>query len=132
MDLPLKGALTMEFPIAEPLKVEHAELHAGPMDATKAGGRIAKAAREVAKRLHPHFVHEEEFALPPLSLLAPLARGAIEPGMAAVLPLTDKLEAELPGMLAEHKQIVAALGELVTAANDEKAPKPSMHTSPKS
>ena len=113
----------MEFPIPEPLKVEHAELHAELVEATKAGGRVGEAAREVAKRLHPHFVREEEFALPPLGLLASLAREAVAPDMAGVLALTGKLEAELPGMLAEHKEIVAALGELVAAAKDENKPK---------
>jgi SOS response regulatory protein OraA/RecX len=40
--------------------------------------------------------------------------------MAGVLALTDKLEAELPTMLAEHEEIVGALGELVAAATAEK------------
>src|SRR5690606_39847072 len=71
---------------------------------------------------HPHFVKEEAYALPPLGLLAPLAAGRFEPEMAAVLELTDRLEAELPQMLAEHAQIVAALQELIAAATGEKRP----------
>jgi len=113
----------MEFPIPEPLKVEHAELHAELVEATKAGGRVGEAAREVAKRLHPHFVREEEFALPPLGLLASLAKEAVSPDMAGVLALTSKLEAELQGMLAEHKEIVAALRALVAGAEEESKPK---------
>jgi len=112
----------MEFPIPEPLRAEHAELHTELVGATKAGGRVAEAAKEVARRLHPHFVREEEFALPPLCLLAPLARGTLIPGMADVLALTDRLEAELPGMLGEHKGIIAALGDLVAAAKAENMP----------
>jgi hypothetical protein len=113
----------MEFLIPEPLKTEHAELHADLVDATRAGGRVGEAAKEVARRLHPHFVREEEFALPPLGLLAALAKGTVVPGMADILVLTDRLEAELPAMLAEHKDIVAALGDLVTAAKAENKPK---------
>lgn len=113
----------MKFLIPEPLRAEHAELHAELVDATKAGGRVGEAAKEVAKRLHPHFVREEELALPPLGLLASLAKGAVDPDMAEALALTDRLETELPGMLTEHKEIVAALGELVAAANVEKKPK---------
>jgi hypothetical protein len=113
----------MKFLIPEPLKAEHAELHAELVDATQAGGRVGEAAKEVAKRLHPHFVLEEECALPPLGLLASLAKGAVDPDMAEALALTDRLETELPGMLAEHKEIVAALGELVAAAKVEKKPK---------
>ena len=113
----------MEFPIPEPLKAEHAELHADLVEATRAGGRVGEAANEVAKRLHPHFVREEEFALPPLGLLASLTKGAVVPGMADVLALTDRLEAELPSMMAEHKEIVEVLGDLVAAAKAEKKPK---------
>ena len=113
----------MELLIPESLKTEHAELHADLVDATRAGGRVGEAAKEVAKRLHPHFVREEEFALPPLGLLAALAKGTVVPGMADVLGLTDRLEAELPVMLAEHKDIVAALGNLVAAAKAESKPK---------
>jgi hypothetical protein len=109
----------MEYLTPEPLKAEHTELHAALEAATKAGGRVAEAAKEVARRLHPHFVREEEIALPPLALLGVLAKGATEPAMADVLVLTDKLEAELPGMLAEHEAIVAALGELEAAAKAE-------------
>jgi hypothetical protein len=113
----------MEFLIPKPLKTEHAELHADLVDATRAGGRVGEAAKEVAKRLHPHFVREEQFAMPPLGLLAALAKGAVAAGMADVLALTDRLEAELPAMLAEHKDIVAALGDLVAAAKAENKPK---------
>jgi len=112
----------MELSIPEPLRAEHAELHAELMSATKIGGRVGEAAKEVARRLHPHFVREEEFALPPLALLGPLVTGDTAPAMADVLTLTDKLRAELPGMLAEHKEIVAALGELEAAANAENKP----------
>jgi len=110
----------MEYSTPDSLRAEHAELHAELRAAAKAGGRIGEAAKEVARRLHPHFENEEAFALPPLALLGALAKGAAEPAMADVLILTDKLEAKLPGMLAEHEQIVAALGELETAAKAEK------------
>jgi hypothetical protein len=113
----------MKFLIPEPLKAEHAELHAELVDATQAGGRVGEAAKEVAKRLHPHFVLEEECALPPLGLLASLAKGTVDPDMAGALALTDRLETELPGMLAEHKKIAAALGELVAAAKVEQKPR---------
>lgn len=47
-----------------PLKLEHQELHANLVKATKAGGRAGDAAKAVARVLHVHFVKEEEFALP--------------------------------------------------------------------
>jgi hemerythrin superfamily protein len=69
--------------------------------------------------MHPHFLKEEEYALPPLGLLGALSKGKLDAEMADVLKLTDKLEAELPRMLAEHKQIVTALERLKAAAKAE-------------
>lgn len=108
----------MEFRIPVPLKAEHDQLHRELVAATKAPGRVGEAARAVAGLLHPHFVKEEEFALPPLGLLSTLARGEVVPGMEPVTAMTDRLEAELPAMLAEHQAIVAALEELTAAARD--------------
>jgi hypothetical protein len=112
----------MKFEIPNPMKVEHDELHADLVKATKAGGQTAEAAKIVAKVLHSHFVKEEEYALPPLGLLTALSEGRFEPGMAEVLKMTDKLEAELPTMLSEHKNIVAALEKLIEAAKTENRP----------
>jgi iron-sulfur cluster repair protein YtfE (RIC family) len=100
------------------IRAEHEEIHAELVAATKVPGRVGAAARELAEVLHPHFVREEQIALPPLSLLAPLARGEATPAMLAVLPMTDSLRAELPRMLKEHVAIHAAtkrLGEVAKA-----------------
>jgi hypothetical protein len=107
----------MKFEIPKPLRAEHEELHARLVKATREPGAVGEAAREVARLLHPHFVAEEDFALPPLALLPALAGGAVRPEMAEVLPMTRRLKAELPKMLAEHKQIVGALEKLRAAAH---------------
>jgi hypothetical protein len=112
----------MKFEIPKPMKIEHDELHTDLVKATKAGGKTAEAAKEVAKVLHSHFVKEEEYALPPLGLLVALSEGKFETSMAEVLKMTDKLEAELPTMLSEHKDIVAALKKLIDAARTENRP----------
>ena len=109
----------MDFQIPSSLKAEHEELHSQLVRATKAGGRTGEAAKAVAKLMHPHFLKEEEYALPPLGLLGPLSKGKLEPAMADVLKMTDKLEAEMPRMLAEHKEIVTALQRLIDAARSE-------------
>jgi hypothetical protein len=100
------------------IQAEHEEIHAELVAATKAPGRVGEAARALAAILHPHFVREEQIALPPLGLLAALSRGENSPDMRAVLPMTDSLRAELPGMLREHVAIHAAtmrLGEVARA-----------------
>jgi hypothetical protein len=110
----------MELRIPHSLKLEHEELHAELVKATGEGGKVGEAAKVVAKALHPHFVKEDEYALPPLGLLSLLAEGKVEPEMTKVLAMTDKLKAELPHMIQEHQAIVAALQTLVNAAKEEK------------
>jgi hypothetical protein len=112
----------MSYRIPEPLKAEHEELHAELAQATKAGGRTGQAAAAVARVMHAHFEKEEQYALPPLGVLPDAAKGKIEPGMSAILKMTDKLETELPTMLSEHKEIVAALRTLIDAAKAEDRP----------
>jgi hemerythrin-like domain-containing protein len=106
----------MKFTIPLPLQHEHEALHERLRQATQAGGEVGKAAKTLAQLMHPHFVKEDQFALPPLGLLAALARGEWNAEMADVLTLTEQLEAELPQMLSEHQGIVAALNTLRDAA----------------
>jgi len=107
--------------IPEAMRLEHMEIHDGLVRATKMPGQVGDAARKLAAVLDPHFVREEQIALPPLGLLAPLSRGEFTPEMREVLSMTDSLRAELPRMLSEHKAIRAAtvrLGEVAKAAGD--------------
>jgi hypothetical protein len=115
-----EGGANMTPRIPESLKWEHEELHAELARATKAGGKTGEAAKAVAGVLHNHFLKEEEFALPPIGLLAALARGEIEDEMRDVLVMTERLKAELPEMLREHQAVVTALAELTAAAKKEK------------
>ena len=110
----------MELKIPESLKAEHEELHEELVKATKLPGKTGEAARAVAKVLHPHFVKEEEYALPPIGLLHELAEGKVRPEMASVIAITDRLKADLTHMLEEHRAIVQALGKLTEAARAEK------------
>ena len=111
-------ALTM-LTIPTALKAEHEKLHAELSAATKLPGKTGQAAKQVAVALHEHFLSEEEFAMPPLALLAPIAEGRVTSEMRSVIPLTDRLKAELPRMLSEHEAIIQALDALGEAAKTE-------------
>ena len=102
--------------IPESLAHEHLEIHQSLLRATRLRGPVGTAARGLAKVLDPHFQREEQIALPPLGLLAPLARGDDAKPMRAILPLTDSLRIELPRMMEEHKAIGAATARLAQAA----------------
>jgi hypothetical protein len=109
----------MELRTPTPLKSEHEALHAELMQAVKLQARTGKAARLVARLIERHFAKEEEFALPPLGLLPAMAQGAIEPAMAAAITMAARLHDELPDLLAEQRAVIAALEELMAAAESE-------------
>ncbi len=110
----------MKISIPKPLKLEHKELHGELVKAIKASGPIGKAAENVAKILHPHFVKEEEYALPPLGLLKVLAKGRASKYMEEVLVMTKRLRKDLPNMLKEHKAVIAGLKNLTAVAKKRK------------
>lgn len=91
--------------IPSSIKTEHEEIHEALIAATKRTDPVGKAARDLAAVLHPHFVREEQIALPPLGALRALASGTPVDGAATILAMSDSLRAELPRMLVQHVAI---------------------------
>lgn len=117
-----KTALGQQFQIPGALKAEHEELHNTLQEYTKLSGKTGAAAKEAAKILRPHFMKEEEFALPLLGLLPELAEGRVTADMKPAIAIAEKLKQEHQQMLAEHQQIVKSLQTLKSAATEEKQP----------
>jgi hypothetical protein len=107
--------------IPKSVQAEHREIRSALEDATSVAGAVGTAAQALARVLEPHFVREEEIALPPLAWLAPLAAGELPSGTAEILGMTDALRRELPRMLDEHTQIRAAVEKLRLAARSARA-----------
>jgi hypothetical protein len=105
--------------VPEALRMEHEELGDQLRKALDAGGKTGEAAKKVMQVLRPHILLEEEYAMPPLTILARLARGEVTPEMRRYLAPAEMLKAELPRMLDEHKLIVEALRDLLRAATEE-------------
>lgn len=101
------------------LRREHEELHADLARAGQMPGLLGQTAREVARIMHPHFLREDEYAIPPLSLLPRLARGQVTPDMADVLPLVARLKEEMPLMIEEHRAILGAVRAFALAAEGD-------------
>lgn len=116
----------MAYLIPESLRKEHEELHEELAQAIKDGGETGAAAANVARVLHPHFIKEEEYALPPLGLLKTLAAGKVTPDMADAAKMAGRLKARLPEMLEEHKEIARALISLSDAAKKENRAKAAL------
>jgi hypothetical protein len=117
------SAQARQVPAIPPsLAAEHEEIHGRLVKATAVPGAIGAAARELEAVLGPHFTRENQIALPPLGLLAPLAAGQKPAGTGEVLAMTDALRKELPAMLEEHTRIRAATEKLHTVAVQQNAP----------
>ena len=56
----------MRFTTPQSLQHEHEALHERLRQATRAGGEVGAAAKTLARLMHPHFVKEDQIALPPL------------------------------------------------------------------
>ena len=110
---------TLRSRIPASIRAEHEEIHDELARTAKLAGRTGVAARALETLLQPHFEREEQIALPPLSMLGPLARGEKSATPAWLLPMTDSLRRELPRMLREHVAIRAATQTLATAARAE-------------
>ncbi len=104
------------FPIPLSLLEEHAELHTALETAARLPGETGAAARKVLVIITPHFQQEQRHVFPLLRVLPTLVAGQIEPGMADLLPVADRLRTDLDGYLREHLELAGALDELSTAA----------------
>jgi iron-sulfur cluster repair protein YtfE (RIC family) len=109
----------MDFEVPKSIKLEHEELHEDIEEATMESGSVGDAAKAVQEVLQPHFLKEEEFALPPLGLLSKLSNGQITLEMKDAIAMGERLRAELNQMLKEHREIVARLKTLTDAALKE-------------
>lgn len=110
----------MPLKIPEAMEQEHEELHEALRKATRIPGKVGKAARKVAEVLHPHFVRENELALPVIGIARELAEEKTSADFPKALELFEKFKPEYEKMLAEHVEIVKALDELEKAAKKAK------------
>ena len=113
-----EAVMSKKIEIPESIQQEHEAIHSALVAATSVPGRVGAEAATLAAVLHPHFVREEEIALPPLGLLAPLSAGETLPEatLSAAIEMTDALRAEMPRMLQEHVRIREAVANLRAAA----------------
>lgn len=84
------------------------------------GGDLGKNAKLLADVSRPHFKREEEYALPPLSLLSALSEGNWKFETSAAIEMAERLQAKLVEMKEEHCMILKMLEKLKVLAQKEK------------
>jgi len=63
-----------------------------------------------------HSAREQEFILPPLTLLLPMSEGKVTPDMRWAIPMTDRVRAEQEKIYVEHATMIDELNLLLEAA----------------
>lgn len=109
----------MKLDIPDVLMREHGKLQLDLEAASLGRGAIAEAASRLVDLMREHAKSEEEYAFRLLGLLPHLVDGTVGDEMAAALPATDRLRAELRRLREDHVAIVGAVGALAEAARKE-------------
>ena len=107
------------MPLSTPpsLLHEHQKLHDDIARAVHLPGALGEAAGRISRILQVHVRKEEAYALPPLGMLNDALKPAPDPAQSReVALLADELQTHMKDMLAEHRMLMAALQEFVTAA----------------
>jgi hypothetical protein len=85
-------------------------------------GALGAAAKNLIEIYKGHMATEEEFILPPLTLLPDLAAGKVSPDMKWAIADADRLKAESDSIRATHQKITEGLVALKDAAQEAKDP----------
>jgi hypothetical protein len=79
---------------------------------------LGDVAQSIIKVLEPHVQREEQFALPPLSLLPQMVKNKADVGNDEAITMAEKLKASYQDMHIEHNLIMAALEKLRVGASN--------------
>ena len=77
---------------------------------------VGPAAQKVLDVLVPHMAKEEEFILPPLTLLPDMAAGKVTPDMRWAIAMADRVETEEADLVHMHEALSDAFIGLLDAA----------------
>lgn len=87
-------------------------------------GAVGVAARNAQALFKRHIAREEEYILPPLTLLPDLADGKVTPDMAWAVAMADRVKADREKIFQEHTEVTGAMNALYAAgqrAHDKEA-----------
>jgi len=126
--IPWKAAVAQQTPRTHELPVsiqlQHqqtvAELSAlGRRAMARRHDRVAEAADKVLELVKAHIQRENEYILPPLTLLPILADGRVTPDMKWAVEMADRVKADRELIYQEQARITQAMTELLTAADEQ-------------
>lgn len=102
--------------IPQSLRVEHNDTLEQLAALARRHGPVGVEAGKAMALFKKHLQREEEYILPPLTLLPLLADGKISPDMKWAIAMADRVKAEREQIFLEHTQITDAMNALAAAA----------------
>ncbi len=102
--------------IPQSMRLEHQNTLEQLTMLSRKSGPVGVEARKTLALYKAHMQREEEFILPPLTLLSQLADGKISPDMKWAIAMSDRVKAEREKTYQEHTAITDAMNALAAAA----------------
>jgi hypothetical protein len=103
--------------IPHSIRLQHEEDIRVLGDLARDKGGVGRAARAALDLLQRHHARENEYILPPLTLMPAIATGAITKDMSWAIAMADKLKATREEVFFEHAAITDAMNDLLFEAN---------------
>ncbi|MFI4933936.1 MAG: hypothetical protein ACHP7N_04915 [Caulobacterales bacterium] len=101
--------------IPQSLRVEHEETMDRLTVLAKRPGVVGAAATRALALFKAHTQREQDYIMPPLTLLPQLADGKVTPDMAWAMAMTDKVKADREQIFQEHVAVTDVLNDLYAA-----------------
>lgn len=105
----------VEHAIPQSLAFEHQETLDRLNVLAKRPGQVGVAARKALVLFRQHAAREQEYILPPLTLLPDIADGKATPDMAWALAMCDRVKADREAIFREHTDVIDVMNELMAA-----------------
>jgi hypothetical protein len=110
--------------IPQSIQLEHAEIIGQLEELVQRPSPVGPEAQKALELVKRHQQREDEYILPPLTLLPVLAEGKVSPDMQWAIEMADMVKANRTEIFLEHSRITDAMNALLAAAeaaNDKDA-----------
>ncbi len=120
LDARVTGTLAQSTPhageIPQSLRLEHQDTLQQLENLSRHRGAVGEEARKALVLFKKHLQREEEYILPPLTLLPLLADGKVSSDMKWAVDMATRVKADRDQIFQEHTQITDAMNALAAAA----------------
>ncbi len=102
--------------IPQSLRLEHEDTINQLSLLAQRHGAVGEQARKALVLFKRHVAREQEYIMPPLTLLPDLADGKATPDMAWAVAMSDRVRADREAIFQEHTQLTESLNAILMAA----------------